>query len=62
MNRTYVMSCEFCERELPMGSTVCHHCGRPQIGQSPQRFWWFMLAIVAMFAVAVAEHYLFFAH
>ena len=56
------MVCEFCEQEIPIGLAVCPHCGKPQGAprQSGRQFLWMILAVVALLAIAVAQHYLFF--
>jgi hypothetical protein len=55
------MACQFCEKDIPIGLAVCPYCGKPQNapGEDGRRFLWFVLAVVAMFGIAVAEHYLF---
>ena len=56
------MICEFCETDIPIGLAVCPACGKPQSapGQAHRRSLWFVLILVVMFGVAVAEHHLFF--
>ncbi len=58
------MTCDHCEKEIPDGLAICPWCGRPQNapGESGRRFVLMMLAMAAMFGIAIAEHYLFFAH
>ncbi|MBR0855432.1 hypothetical protein [Bradyrhizobium liaoningense] len=55
------MTCEFCESEIPIGLSVCPTCGKPQStpGQSDRRSLWFVLLVVVMFGIAIAEHHLF---
>lgn len=57
------MACEFCEKDIPIGLAICPYCGKPQSapGESGRRFVWMIVLIVAMFAIGIAEHYLFFA-
>lgn len=52
------MTCEICEKEIPIGLAVCPYCGKPQtaLGESGRRFLWMT---VATFATAIARHYLF---
>lgn len=54
------MVCEFCETEIPLGLSVCPYCGKPQSapGESGRRALWLVLGAVAIFGIAVAEHYL----
>lgn len=56
------MVCEFCETEIPIGLSVCPTCGKPQSapGQSDRRARWFVLMVVAMFGIAIAEQHLVF--
>lgn len=56
------MVCEFCESEIPIGLSVCPACGKPQSapGQADRRSLWFVLVVVVMFGIAVAEHHLVF--
>ena len=56
------MNCDFCEKDIPIGLAVCPYCGKPQTapGQSGRRFLWMIAAIAGMFAIAIAEHHLFF--
>ncbi len=58
------MICEFCETEIPIGLSVCPACGKPQSapGQTDRRALWFVLIVVVMFGIAVAEHHLVFSH
>ncbi|MGL9617776.1 hypothetical protein QRQ56_07240 [Bradyrhizobium sp. U531] len=55
------MICEFCEAAIPIGLSVCPACGKPQSapGETGRRALWFLLIVVVMFGVAVAEHHLF---
>jgi len=46
-------SCYLCERELPAGATVCHHCGRPQPTPGEVRRKWIGGAIVVISAIAI---------
>jgi hypothetical protein len=43
-------SCEFCEREIPIGSAVCPHCAKPQTPPSA----WPRQALLAILAFALA--------
>lgn len=56
------MVCEFCEKDIPIGLAICPHCGKPQSapGENGRRILWFVLGVVAIFGIAVAEHHFFF--
>lgn len=58
------MVCEFCETEIPIGLAVCPTCGKPQSapGQPDRRALWFVLMVLVMFGIAVAEHHLVVSH
>lgn len=53
------MVCEFCETEIPIGLSVCPTCGKSQSapGQSDRRALWFVLMVVVMFGIAIAEQH-----
>lgn len=58
------MICEFCETEISIGLSVCPACRKPQSapGRTDRRALWFVLIVVVMFGIAVAEHHLVFSH
>ncbi|TWB66668.1 hypothetical protein FBZ94_101345 [Bradyrhizobium sacchari] len=55
------MICDFCEREIPVGLALCPYCGKPQSAPSRagRQVLWVILALGGLFALAIAEHYLF---
>lgn len=55
------MSCDFCEKDIPDGLTICPYCGRPQrtpAEWSRQR-WAMLLVTVATVVILVVWHRLF---
>ncbi|WP_158237532.1 hypothetical protein [Bradyrhizobium forestalis] len=51
---------EFCENEIPIGPSVCPACGKPQgAPRQSDRTLRFVLIVVAVFGIAIAEHHLF---
>ena len=45
--------CEFCEREIPDGAGVCHHCGRLQASPAEARQRLIKTATAIVLTVAV---------
>jgi low affinity Fe/Cu permease len=48
-----VAVCEFCEREIPGGAGVCHHCGRLQASPAERRLTMIKTATAIVLAMAV---------
>lgn len=46
-------NCDFCEKGIPMGASVCHHCGRPQADAAETRRKWIGVAIAVVLMIAV---------